>query len=187
MNSSNKYKEGEFGYWWTVTLGNEDIDGTDYEGNLVVNHQFLTSLYGAPRSVSGGFYCGDNRLTSLKHSPKTIGVSFCCENNEITSLEHCPITVGGNFSCNGNKLTSLADGPDKIGWSLNCYDNDIDDPLSEIIDHDIMAINYYLSDKNIVEKHNITFEELEIEKQRRAQIKRQLGQFAIVDRTSPFK
>jgi len=55
MSTSNKYKKGEFGYWWTVTKGNEDIDGIDYRGDIKASDKGLYSLRGAPRSVSGDF------------------------------------------------------------------------------------------------------------------------------------
>jgi len=125
MSPSNKYKEGEFGYWWTVTKVNEDIEGGDYKGDIRVSYANLTSLRGAPRSVRGFFNCGNNKLTSLKHCPTIIQGDFYCYENKLTSLEHCPESVGGDFYCSGNGLTSLEHCSESVGGSFYCYDNRI--------------------------------------------------------------
>jgi len=195
VSTSNKYKEGDFGYWWTVTLGKEDIEGLDYVGDLDVSNQGLTGLRGAPRSVSGNFWCDSNRLTSLEHCPQNVGESFYCNYNNLKSLKHCPDNIGKNFSCGNNNLTSLeyfpnivgedfycndnqlndlTHAPRKINRAFECENNSIADPLSEIIDNDIVAKSYL-----VAPNQRITFKELEAEKQRRANIKRQLGPFAI--------
>jgi len=173
MSTSNKYEPGEFGYWWTVTEGNEDIEGSDYMGDLNISHLGLTSLRGAPRSIGGGFYCHYNKLKSLEYGPEKITHSFYCENNNLTTLKNCPKSVGGDFYCNDNKLTDLANGPHEVGVSFECENNKISDPISEIIDNDIVAAEYL-----IARKHRLTFEELKAEHRKRA-IKRQLGPFAI--------
>jgi len=110
----------------------------------------------------------------LKHCPKSVGADFWSENNRLTSLECPPITVGGSFCCNDNELSDLGNLHCKVGGYFNCENNKITDPLSEIIDNDIVARDYRISDEV-----RITFEEIEAEKQRRANIKRQLGPFAI--------
>lgn len=33
-DNNSKYKPGEFGYIWVVEEGKEDIEGTDYKGNI---------------------------------------------------------------------------------------------------------------------------------------------------------
>jgi len=216
MSTSNKYKPGEFGYWWTVTKGNEDIEGVDYEGMIVASRQKLTSLRGSPRSVTGDFFCienklksleycpenvdGDfccsynqltsikhcpaqvngrfwcnnNKITNLEHSPKKVGGDFCCNCNKLTSLEHCPESVGGSFHCHLNQLICLVSGPVSVAGSFECERNSISDPLSEVINSGIIAEDYQIS-----EDLRMTFEEIEIEKLRRANVKRQLGPFAI--------
>ncbi len=37
----------------------------------------------------------------------TVSGNFYCYNNRLTSLEGAPSSVGGNFYCGGNRLTSL--------------------------------------------------------------------------------
>ena len=81
--SSSKYKEGEFGYWWTVIKGREDIEGKVYDGNIYGSDEDLTSLRGAPKEVKGDFWFSYNKLKSLKG---------------------CPQKVGGDFNFNYNKL-----------------------------------------------------------------------------------
>lgn len=59
----NQYEKGTFGYWWTVTNGNSDIEGKVY-----------------PQAIS----CGFNRLVSFEGIPISIGKDFDCSNNQLT-------------------------------------------------------------------------------------------------------
>jgi len=123
MSTSDKYKPGEFGYWWTITEGREDIEGVKYDGDINSSHYDLVSLKGAPCGVTGSFYCHDNKLTSLEHCPETVGGCFSCSHNELTNLKHCPREVGGNFRCSGNQLTSLRHLPGIIAGGIWINDN----------------------------------------------------------------
>jgi len=195
MSTSNKYNPGEFGYWWTVTMERKDIECLDYEDEIDASFESLTSLRGAPRIVTGNFWCNNNRLTSLEHCPESVEGDFWCSNNQLTSLKHCPKNVTGVFWCNDNRLTSLEHGPESVAGNFYCNDNELtnlvhapheikgsfecennpmEDPIAEIISNNIVAKDY-LIDKN----SRITFEELKTEKLRRANIRRQLGPFAI--------
>jgi hypothetical protein len=118
-----KYKEGEFGYWWTVINGNKDIEGKVYAGSIACYHSSLTSLKGAPKEVGGSFYCSGNALTSLKGAPEKVGGNFDCYNNALTSLKGVPKEVGGGFDCSYNKLTSLKGVPEKVGGYFDCSGN----------------------------------------------------------------
>ena len=141
--SSSKYKEGEFGYWWTVIQGKEDIEGKVYDGDIDCSregltslkgcpkevkgsfdcsHNQLTTLEGGPKEVGGGFYCGHNNLTSLKGSPKEVKGDFWCNNNNLTTLEGAPKEVR-DFSCHANKLTSLKGAPKEVGGKFDCRGN----------------------------------------------------------------
>jgi len=194
MSISNKYEPGEFGYWWTIIKGKKDIEGVDYQTGIDVSCEDLTSLRGSPRSVGRGFWCNDNKLTSLRYCPEKVAGSFLCNNNLLTSLEYCPRSVGRSFYCGRNQLTSLKHcpqqiresfwcqknhltnlkhGPSSIGGTFECADNDILDPLSDIIENNIIASDYVLTRDN-----HLTYDEIkEIIRQRA--IKRQLGPFAI--------
>jgi len=195
MGTSNKYEPGEFGYWWTVTMGKKDIEGVDCKRGIDASCEGLTSLRGAPRSIDGNFYCSDNRLTSLEHCPKRVAGSFYCKENRLTSLEHCPTNVGGgfychrnnlksleycpervsgNFYCDSNEITNLTHAPREVGKYFGCENNPIADPVTEIISNNIMAEVYRIN-----EGEQLTFKNIAAEKQRRANIKRQLGPFAI--------
>jgi len=194
MNASNKYKKGEFGYWWTVTKGNEDIDGADYDGDIDASYSSLTSLRGSPARVKAGFWCSNNFLSSLEHCPESVGGDFYCYNNKLPDLKYCPTEVGGNFLCQGNQITSLEYSPESIPGSFYCNDNrlkslehcphkisgsikilsnEITHPMDEIIFNDIAAKDYL-----VATTHRFTFKEIEDEKRKRS-IKRQLGPFAI--------
>ena len=73
-----KYKEGEFGYWWTVINGNKDIEGKVYAGSIFCRCSSLISLKGAPEKVGGYFDCSGNALTTLEGAPKEVGGYFYC-------------------------------------------------------------------------------------------------------------
>jgi hypothetical protein len=64
--------------------------------------------------VGGGFYCDGNRLTSLEGAPRSVTGNFSCDNNRLTSLKGAPAAVGGGFSCYNNRLASLAHTPVKF-------------------------------------------------------------------------
>lgn len=125
-----------------------DLSNVDYEGHINVSGLGLTSLEGAPRSISGNFNCSRNKLKSLKGSPKKIEGSFNCNQNnylfELTdgpeyvsgncevsfcrlkTLESAPAYVGTDFYCNDNELSSLKGAPKYIGRDFYCEVNLID-------------------------------------------------------------
>ena len=80
-----------------------------WEGHFFCPFSDLTSLEGAPTSVSGDFDCYNNQLTSLEGAPTSVSGNFNCSDNELTSLEGAPTSVSGHFICSHNKLTSLKD------------------------------------------------------------------------------
>jgi len=199
MYYDDDYKPGDFGYWWTRTMGREDIKGGEWPVDICCSQEGITNLYGAPRKVIGNFDCGDNqlislehcpetvtgdfdcrenRIASLEHCPKSVGADFYCDNNVLISLEYCPETVRGFFYCNGNKINNLTHAPHEVNGSFECENNPIEDPLSEIIDNNIVAKDY-----KITEQERLTFEDFETEKRKRAK-KRQLGPFAITKNPS---
>ena len=94
-------------------------------GDFVCKFNQLTSLTGAPKSVGGDFYCHCNQLTSLTGAPKSVGGDFWCEHKQLTSLEHAPKSVGGSFLCNHNQLTSLVGAPESVGRSFDCKFNQL--------------------------------------------------------------
>ena len=118
-----RYKEGEFGYWWTVINGNEDIEGKVYAGSISCRSSSLVSLKGAPKEVGGSFYCSGNALTTLKGAPEKVGGNFDCPYNKLTSLKGAPEKVGGYFDCYNNALTSLKGAPKEVGGGFDCSYN----------------------------------------------------------------
>jgi hypothetical protein len=116
--------EGDFNYESNVPNFNGVRFG-DIGGDFRCSHSSLTSLEGAPQSVSGNFYCSNNLLTSLKGAPQTVGLNFSCSNNSITSLEGGPQSVGYVYQCDYNSLTSLEGAPQKIEGSFDCSDNQL--------------------------------------------------------------
>ena len=96
----------------------------------IVGHVDLTKLYlkELPEilkdiTVSGDFYCLDNKLTSLIGAPSNVGGEFDCGHNKLTSLEGAPTSVGGSFFSYSNKLTTLVGAPTSVGGHFYCYDN----------------------------------------------------------------
>lgn len=80
-----------------------------WEGSFYCGNMNLTSLKGAPRTVTGSFNCRDNKLTSLKYAPEEVGGSFTCSDNKLESLEgiHKILKqMNGSFTCAGNKVKS---------------------------------------------------------------------------------
>ena len=98
-STPSKYKKGEFGYWWTVIRGEEDIEGQVYDGETIdCSKQRLTSLKGCPKEVKSSFYCYDNKLTSLEGAPEKVSERFSCSSNQLTTLEGAPKEVGEKFN-----------------------------------------------------------------------------------------
>ena len=78
-------------------------------GNFYCNScTSLKSLEGAPDSVTGDFFCGScTKLTSLEGAPDSTRDFYCNSCYNLTSLEGAPDSTG-NFDCSGcTKLTSL--------------------------------------------------------------------------------
>jgi hypothetical protein len=74
------------------------------ERNFDCDWNKLTTLEGAPQTVTGYFSCCHNQLTSLEGAPQTAEGSFYCSNNQLTTLEGAPQTVVGYFDCDAFKL-----------------------------------------------------------------------------------
>jgi hypothetical protein len=83
----------------------------------------LTTLQGAPKSVSGDFSCHNNQLTTLEGAPQSVGGNFRCHINQLTTLEHSPQNVVGGFECYSNQLTTLEGAPKSVGGDFNCVNN----------------------------------------------------------------
>jgi len=133
-----KFKDTKYG----------DLSGQDYKGDINISGLKLTSLEGAPMTVTGYFSCSNNqtlvslkgapesvgdffdcsynpKLTSLEGAPENVGDFFGCSNNpELSSLEGVPKNVGGGFYCHHNsKLMSLEGAPKSVGKDFDCSDN----------------------------------------------------------------
>ncbi len=93
------------------TITNELIS-TDFNVALI---KLVTKLPVQFGHVNGNFYCSGNKLTSLKGAPQTLSGYFDCRDNQLTSLEGSPKSVGGGFYCRDNQLTSLAGSPNEVG------------------------------------------------------------------------
>lgn len=100
-----------------------DLTGQHYEGDIEVSDMKLTSLEGAPKSVSGDFYCHGNQLKSLKYSPESVGGNFACHRNQLTTLEGSPKSVGVYLDCSDNQLTTLDGAPESIGLRVIADNN----------------------------------------------------------------
>ena len=97
-----------------TSLTNELFEFGKVDGAFKCFHcRSLKTLKGAPKEVSGGFYCGDCPLTSLEGAPKKIdGGLYCYECPLLISLKGAPKEVGGGLYCSYCKsLTSLEGAP----------------------------------------------------------------------------
>jgi len=97
----------------------------NYDGDVKLNGNKLSSLPIYFNRVSGDFICSSNQLTSLEGSPKKVVGNFICIDNKLTSLKGAPREVGGRFNCSDNKLTSLEGSPEKVGRYFDCHNNDL--------------------------------------------------------------
>ncbi len=120
---TGKYKPGEFGYWWTVNEGNDDIEGKVYDRYIICSEKNLTSLRGCPKEVKGDFFCDQNKLTSLEFCPEKVKGYFDCSHNKLTSLKGAPKQAGSKFYCSDNKLTTLKGSPEIVGGDFDCSHN----------------------------------------------------------------
>jgi len=56
-----------------------DLTGQTYNGDINISGLKLTSLEGAPKNVTGSFWCYSNpKLTSLKGAPENVTGIFNC-------------------------------------------------------------------------------------------------------------
>jgi hypothetical protein len=92
------------------TITNELIS-TDFNVALI---KLVTKLPVQFGHVNGNFYCSGNKLTSLKGAPQTLSGYFDCRDNQLTSLEGSPKSVGGGFYCDNNPLISLEGAPQSV-------------------------------------------------------------------------
>ena len=117
-----KFKDTKYG----------DLTGQHYQGYIIVSNLGLTSLEGAPLSISGDFYCGNNKLTSLIGAPQIVEGNFSCGINQLYSLQGAPQQVGGGSSCSNNRLISLAGSPQQVGSYFYCRKNPLLNSLQYI-------------------------------------------------------
>ena len=101
---------------------NDDLT-VDVDGDVFIDKLELSQFPVKFGTVSGDFYCYDNKLTSLEGAPKEVGGDFICRNNNLTSLKGAPREVGGIFNCSQNKLTSLIGAPKRVGRDFYCNSN----------------------------------------------------------------
>ncbi len=97
-----------------------------YENNIDLSNDGLLKLPDdLPDTISGNFYCYNNKLTSLKFCPSEVGGKFDCADNKLKSLEHCPSVAGDDFSCGYNRLTSLNFCPSEVVGDFYCSYNNL--------------------------------------------------------------
>ena len=159
-NESSKYKEGDFGYWWTIKKRREDIEGKVYDGNLLISGFQFKTLKGCPKEITGSFNCTSNEIKSLEGCPKKVGKNFYCDGNNLTSLEGAPKEVGGDFGCSYNKLSDLKKCPKEIKGNFRCSYNKLTslEGAPKEVGGDFVCTNNKLSDlKGAPEKVNKNF------------------------------
>jgi len=96
-----------------------------WEGNFSCSSMGLTSLKGAPLSVTGHFWCHSNRLVSLEGAPAYVQDDFYCAGNLLISLKGAPDHIGGSFNCEYNRLATIEGAPRTIDNGFYCEHNQI--------------------------------------------------------------
>lgn len=98
-----------------------------FDGYFNCQNAGLTSLEGAPRTVSGAFECKANSITSLEGVPSSIGGPLGFYNNKLTSLHNIHKLIkhiGGKADFEKNPITSCVLGLLLIdGLKIVCLDN----------------------------------------------------------------
>ncbi|MFH1231539.1 MAG: hypothetical protein V1709_08610 [Planctomycetota bacterium] len=74
------------------------------KGNLDLHSRNLTALPMRFKEVAGHCFVDHNWLVTLDGCPKTVGGGFYCYHNNLTSLEGAPNEVGGDFHCDHNTV-----------------------------------------------------------------------------------
>jgi hypothetical protein len=71
-------------------------DGTiDVVGNVDFSGKNLEHLPLKFNKIEGNFLCFDNKLTTLMGAPKTVTGVVSFSNNNLKSLKYCPTVIGG--------------------------------------------------------------------------------------------
>jgi hypothetical protein len=112
-----------------VNLSNRRLDKFPLNFGTVTGIFFcpnnkLRTLEGSPREVGGTFDCSNNLLTTLEGSPIKVS-DFNCSNNQLTTLEGSPKEVIGDFICYNNQLRSLEGCPTEVRGVFNCNNNQL--------------------------------------------------------------
>ena len=81
----------------------------DVKGNVRISRKGLTIIPVQFGTISGSFFCNNNKLTSLQGGPKEVKWHFNCYDNNLTSLEGSPKEVGGDFWCRNNEAVFTED------------------------------------------------------------------------------
>ena len=140
------------------------VDGTytlaangryDVDGDVLLQDKGLDKIPFMFNTVTGNFYCNENRLTSLEGCPVEVGGRFTCAQNQLTSLEHGPIRVKQSYSCSNNQLTSLKGSPKHIPWNFYCDNNQLIslEGGPERVGHDFDCTYNKLTNLNGLPKH----------------------------------
>lgn len=103
------------------------IKFNNVNGSFYINGNYITSLKGCPKHITGTFNCSNNKLQSLNFGPEYVGVNFISYKNSLTDVYHCPKYIGEGIDISNNKLTTLAGLPDTINGYFQVYKNDIVD------------------------------------------------------------
>lgn len=122
--------------FYITVYGNVNLNGKFNEKSLPVKFKLvdgyfdisnnnLTSLEGAPETVTKDFNCSNNNLTSLLDAPYKVG-DFDCSNNKLVNLSHCPKEVSGSFDCSSNQIISIKGSPRSIKGFFKCSNNKIE-------------------------------------------------------------
>ena len=77
---------------------NLPIQFNHVDGYFTLSHNRLTTLKGAPRSVSNSFNCVSNNLKSLEHGPVEVMKNYYAGKNLLENTNGFPKLVGENFS-----------------------------------------------------------------------------------------
>lgn len=137
LSTVNKYWRS-VGHWWVDTQG--VVHGTgllnprprmkfpdgrlpvkfgDVKGDLNLSDMGLTTLEGAPDTVTGWLYLGQNLITSLAHAPRKVGMLSMGHMPELVSLEGSPQEIDIGLQLHSAPKLSSLDGLPSTPGSIN--------------------------------------------------------------------
>jgi hypothetical protein len=101
------YGDENLGYGFFKEIPKELANIRGLTGDLIVDHNELTSLKNSPLDIDGSVFAAWNQLETLEGSPSTVDGDFKVDRNNLKNLKGLPKDITGDLHINMNPLESL--------------------------------------------------------------------------------